>query len=239
MKKFIILVVLLSASMFSACASTSKELTTLELGSLKQQVRNNEIKLSFACNEAVKSAIATAKYKALSTGVSRQAVARGGWMVPVFYEEPACVAEARRALDYVKASKPIVLPENLGRTVKQASDGGLAGECGNRVDRAVVSVAVSRILNGEGKPDDYYMQGIDECERRAVHKSLRRAYFLSRLNLPYFGFEFRPQYGGNSHYRSSYYGAPGNSRRSLWRRMGYTGYGQNRHNYNHNYNYRR
>jgi len=218
MKKFVILVLVM---MISACASASKEHTALEKRAMGQQVRNNEVKLSLACNEALKSAIATAKYKALSAGVSEQAVARGGWMVTDFYDEPSCVAEARRASERVKASEPIVLPENLGRTVKQASDGGLDGECENRVDRAVVSVAVARILNGEGKPDDYYMQGIDECERRAVHKSLRRAYFLNRLNLPYFGFEFRPQYGGNR-----YYGSPGHRRQSLYRGLGYDSAGQ-------------
>ena len=227
MRKFVILVLAAVAGL-SACASASKDLTAIEKMAASQQVRNNEIRLSLACNEALKSAIATAKYRALSAGMSRQAVARGGWMAPEFYDEPACVAESRRAAERVKTSEPIVLPENLGRTVKQAADGGLDGECENRVDRAVVSVAVARILNGEASPEDYYRQGINECNRRAIHKSLRRAYFLSRLSLPYFGFAFTPQYGyfGSGVGFRHYYGPPGQRRQRSWRDMGLDSFGQ-------------
>lgn len=228
------LVVLLAILVVSGCATAPQWAKDNARETREQIIRNNEIGLSRNCRADVTEAMMFASFRATARGEEWD----GSYLVP------SCVEEGVRANEHQKARQSVVIPDNTGITVEEASIAGLGdeddGECGNRVNRAIVSKTVGAILHdgnsGPGENTSFYKQGTDECvKRRVIKESTGWSGFWNRLaGSTVAGFQ-KTGFGAYigvvpDHSRSSTrYGSYTNGRRQrLWRRVGYDSYGQQR-----------
>lgn len=164
--KIILAFLAVLALTLGGCATAPKEDSDLMTRSLEQAVRMNEIKLSKACMDAQNKAIATAKNAAISAGYKSTEF-------PDFFEEPACVVEERskkalservsgqEALD----KRPVVLPENIGISMKEASRMSRDELCEHMVARAIAAKGVAAVLGDRsvGNNTVRYDQASNEC----------------------------------------------------------------------------
>ncbi len=232
-KLFKKVVMSLMAVFIGGCATAPQWAKENARASQEQVLQSNIMELNRACQTLVTRAMILA---------SSQAKARGErW--DGSYIEPACVHENENLQRRSRAGQSVVIPSNTGITVEEASLAGLGdeddGECGNRVNRAIVSKTVGAILadGTAGYTDNkiFYDQGTDECNKRKIISEMTgwkgfwnrlAGTFTAGVSNTGLGVYVGvvPRYGYYGRYGYPYY--YNGRRQRLWRRIGYDSYGQ-------------
>ena len=185
----------------SGCASAPQERQEMHTKTMQQTIEANNVELSRACRQERDSAIASAKYEAVSQGESA-----GTWQE--YYRAPVCIMKEQQK----KEASRREIPEEFGFTIEDLAKQDYDKLCKSGPLQRMGAGRGMVWLAEQGYPSEFYNVITEECRYRDQksfrHKMFVRSFFPT-INVGV-GAGYVPVYGYRSHgyrgRRGGYYG---------------------------------
>mgnify|MGYP001572188911 FL=1 len=193
----VVLTLMLGVAILSGCASAPEVRQDMHTKAMQQTIQANDIELSRACRQERESAIASAKYEAIS-----QRGSAGVWQQ--YYRAPVCVLKEKQK----KEASRHQIPEGFGFTVEDLAKLDYDKLCESSPLKRMGAGKGMVWLAEQGYPPEYYNAITEECRYRdqknfaetAAKRSFIRSWFPS-VNV---GVGFVPMYGYGGYHSYGY-----------------------------------
>ncbi|MCR4330690.1 MAG: hypothetical protein NUV49_02305 [Patescibacteria group bacterium] len=204
-QKGVLWVVALALGLLGGCASAPQERLDLHMKAMQQTIEANDVELSRACRQERESAIASAKYEAISQDDTAES-----WQQ--YYRAPVCVLKEKQK----KEASRHQIPEEFGFTMEDLAKLDYDKLCESSPLKRMGTGKGMVWLAEQGVSPEYYNAITAEChyrDNRAAEKRWFVRSFFPTVHIvgtgfvPAYGYGYRPYgYRYRGHHRRGYYG---------------------------------
>jgi len=203
----VVLTLLLGVAILSGCASAPEGRQDLHTKTMQQTTEANDIELSRACRQERESAIASAKYEAVSQNDGAES-----WQQ--YYRAPVCVLKEKQK----KEVSLHQIPEEFGFTMEDLGKLNYDKLCNSSPLKRMGAGKGMVWLAEQGVSPEYYNAITEEChyrdQKNFAEKAAKRSFIRSWFPSINVGVGVVPVYGYGAYYGGyRYYGYPYGYRR--------------------------